>query len=185
MKLNEIEATKGKSGNYYGIDEILGMDIEILEDISSNTDIREYKTKKDNLYYCMLVHHTEDKDLHLTKAALLAVAAVLPKTESWKGYKIKINRTGKGFNTSYLVNVLGKGVSSYGSAAPPQNPSQVSDPAGQIIEGLKKLDKWEDGAFWMQVGKVQPNLSDAMGIVEKLKQMGRIIRLPDGTWKAA
>ena len=143
MKLGEIEATKGKGGDYYGIDEILGEEIEIIEAITADSDIREYKTKpkppkESNLYYCIKIRHAEEKDLHLTKAALLAVAAALPKTEAWTGYKLRINRTGSGFSTAYKVVVAGKGISGYTPPAVSQ-----ADRIKSVLDDIKlycKLD---------------------------------------------
>lgn len=126
MKIKEIEETKGKGGDYYGIDSILGEEIEIVEAITADSDIREYKTKpkpgkEANTYFCIRIRHEEEKDLHLTKAALIAVAAALPKNESWQGYKLRINRTGAGFTTVYKIVVIGKGIANY--AVPPAPPA--------------------------------------------------------------
>ena len=179
-KLKDIEKTKGKTGDYYGLDDVLGEEIEIVEAVTADSEIREYKTKKENVYYCVKVRHTEEKDLHLTKAALLALADVMPKNEPWQGYKVRINRTGSGFNTAYKIVVTGKGIGNY-AEAPPQG--AIADSRGKIITYLKQAPAgMQDKPFWDAVLPLCGSFGDAMAVVEKLKNEGRIIN-QDGIWR--
>lgn len=186
MKLKEIKETKGKSSDYYGMDDVLGEEITIIEPITQDSDIREYKTKKENTYYCINIRHTEEKDLHFTKAALIALAEAMPQDpkESWQGYRVRINRIGSGFKTAYKIVVVGK---TFEAASPqlsqvPQSP--IIDSAGQVIDLLKHAPVGVlDDAFWKAVIPLCGGLAAAMIVVEKLRTEGKIINL-FGTWAA-
>jgi len=182
MKLGEIEATKGKSGDYYGIDEILGEEIEIIEAVTADSEIREYKTKpKDgkqpNMYYCVLIRHGEEKDLHLTKAALLAVAAALPKAESWMNYKLRINRTGSGFTTAYKVVITGKGISGF-----TQPETAQIDVMSGILAKVKSLKNVSDERLEMIAEVVAGEKGRGDFALKILKSEGKIHQDKERGW---
>lgn len=191
MKLSEM---KKKSGEYYSIDDVLGEEITIIEDVNQSTDFRVAQTKKEDVnYICLLIRHTEEKDAHLTMSCMRALSEAMPQNpaESWCGYRVLINRLGSGVKMSYKIAVVGKTIDApraphapapKATPAPAQAP--IVDSAAQVVGLLKHAPAgMEDAAFWKDVIAICGSMPAAMVVVEKLRTEGKIINL-GGYWGA-
>ena len=188
MKLSEMK--EKKSGDYYSVDDVLGEEITILEECNQNTNFREYvfkakegqDGKKNKPYACLLIRHTEEKDLHITNFAMVALSEVMPQNpaESWRGYRVRINKLGTGTNLKYKIAVVGKTL----EAPPAPAPAPIVDSAGQVVGLLKHAPAGtEDAAFWKAAIAICGSMPAAMAVVEKLRVEGKIISL-GGSWEA-
>ena len=189
MKLSEMK--EKKSGDYYSVDDVLGEEITILEECNQNTNFREYvfkakegqDGKKNKPYACLLVRHTEEKDLHITNYAMVSLSEAMPQNpaESWRGYRVRINKIGTGTNLKYKIAVVGKTLD---AGTPHTPPAQVLGSAGQIVGLLKHAPAgMEDKAFWGEAIEMCGSVASAVTVVEKLRNEGKIINL-GGNWGA-
>lgn len=189
MKMKDVgNDMPGKEKKYYTVDDILGEEIEIIEDITPDTDVREtLPTEKGAIYFCMYIKHKEEKDLHMTKAALRAIVAVMPACPTLQGHKFKLHRSGKGYETKYTVQHLGKSVLMYAAAAvPAPSPAPIIAPATEpaVLSTLRKAPAgMQDGAFWAMASANQSDVGAVMVCVELLKREGKIIN-DHGIWRA-
>ena len=188
MKLSEMK--EKKSGDYYSVDDVLGEEITILEECNQSTNFREYvfkpkdgNEKKNKPYACLLIRHTEEKDLHITNYAMVALSEVMPQNpaESWRGYKVRINKLGTGTNLKYKIAVVGKTLEASMPLAPP---AAIVDSSGQLVGLLKHAPAgMEDAALWKAAIAMCGSMAAAMAVVEKLRAEGKIINL-GGNWGA-
>lgn len=187
MKLSEMK--EKKSSDYYSVDDVLGEEITILEECNQSTNFREYvfkpkdgNEKKNKPYACLLIRHVEEKDMHITNYAMVALSDVMPQNpaESWRGYRVRINKLGTGTNLKYKIAVVGKTL----EAPPAPVPAPIVDSAAQVIGLLKHAPAgMEDAAFWKAAIAICGSMPAAMAVVEKLRFEGKIISL-GGNWGA-
>ncbi len=108
-------------------------------------------------------------------------AAVMPRDDNWKGYKVKYTGSkGTGKNIKYNFVPVGKETveqSRLDTNAPVDMATRVLASLAQAPSGL------QDAPFWADVGKIVSNLSEASELVERLRKEGKIVNL-GGVWKA-
>lgn len=107
--VKELHEKKG-TGNWWSVDDIIGKEITILEDIGYESDLREDKKGAKVMYYCILCRMgTEDKDVHFTAASLKVIGDILPHEGSWLGYCIKhTGKKGSGMTMEHLIEYTGR-----------------------------------------------------------------------------
>lgn len=203
MKMKDIGNEANHENKYYTVDDILGEEVEITENITPDLDIRETPPSEKGVYYCMEIDmeikHDGIKDLHLTRAALRAIVGAMPGCPTLQGQKFKMHRTGAGYATKYTVQYLGKSSRSYTttpatpvtpvtpiSPVTPTTPTMrgVPVPEPSVLVMLKKAPAGlEDAAFWKLASRDQSDLGIVMTQVETLKREGKIVNV-GGMWRA-
>ena len=145
------ESSDGKKGDFFKLNDIVGIPFELTEDLNALSDFRETPVKPPKEgeearkpYMVLNIRcNGEQKDLHLTMSALRSIRNIMaPGAATWKGVRLVCNAASSGFNPAKFTRLMGdyampKDQQTLGQVLPVTTPGIVDPILSPIIEKLK------------------------------------------------